>query len=849
MAASPPPPSPSSAPSTTHPGALLPLLFFVSGAVALVYEVVWQRQFALLFGSAAPATAAVLAAYFAGLGAGAWLFGKLAHRRPRPLAAYAALELAVGLGALLVTPVLAACESFYPALFAALSPHPVLFTAARLATAFVALAVPTVCMGGTLPLLGRLVDQDRHRLGQTAGRLYAVNTAGAALGALAVPFLLLPQLGLAGSVRTCAALNGLLAAAAWWLSRRAPASVAPPPAAETPRRRAEPAPTSAPTAGLLPALISGVATFALQVLWNRAFAQVHENSMYSFAVLVAVVILALALGAQLARVGLRRGIAPQRLLGGAWILAGLASLAGPWLFVRWTGGLGYLATGAGWGAHAGPLAALAVAVVFVPMTLLGVGLPAVMEHAGRASGRDAGQVLGRLLSVNVAGSVAGALAAGFLLPRWLGLWHALLWIAALVFFAGVGVGLRRAPTAANRRPGAILAAVWLAALWPISAVDLPAVKLAAGRGERLVSLAEGAHGITAVVERDGSRRLKLNNHYALGGTAATGDERMQAHLPLLLHPAPRRVAFLGLGTGISAGGALPHPVENVTVVELVPDVVAAARAHFREANLGVLDDPRTTVVLDDARQYLRGSGARFDVVVGDLVVPWRAGEGALFTREQFAAARAALHPGGLYCQWLPLFQLSETEFRILARTFLAEFPRAWVWRGDFSPTEPALALIGARDDSAPDAATVRRRLGEMRADPANPQLRMPETLWMNFVGVLEAADLPAAETRLNTEDRPWIELLGPLHHGGGRGGDLFTGHALQAWLEQTARASASRWPALPPAEAAAVAAGPALGDMTLALQEQNEPGARAAEAKLRSLLAPETFNRLFGAPR
>ena len=818
---------------------LLPLLFFISGAVALVYEIVWQRQFALLFGSGAPATAAVLAAYFAGLGAGSLVIGRLARRWSRPLRAYAGLELLIGAGALLVSPLLALFDPAYPRLYAALADQPGWFMAARLTLAFGALLIPTVCMGGTLPLLGQLVDHRQRQLGLTAGWLYVVNTLGAGCGALAVPFLLLPGLGLGKTVWLCAALNGLLAAAAWWLDRgsgSAASQPAAPPKAQPPRdRRPNPAEPV-----LLPALVSGFVAFALQVLWNRAFAQVHENSMYSFAVIVAVVIFALAIGAQLARLGLRRGLKPHRLIGGAWAAAGLAVAAGPWLFLQLSRGLGYLPAGGGSTGHATQLVGLAAMVLLVPLALLGIGLPAIMEQAGRGSDDDAARVLGRLLAVNVAGAITGALAAGFLLPPWLGLWNGMFWLGALLLAAGLGQWLRRTDAGANRRTGFILAAGWLASLLPITQADLPRVHLSLNRDERLVALAEGTHGITAVTERSGSRRLKLNNHYALGGTASTGDERMQAHVPLLLHPAPRRVAFLGLGTGISAGGALFHPIQRVTVMELVPEVAEAARAHFRAANAGVLDDARTVLVADDARHYLRGSGERFDVIVGDLVVPWRQGEGSLFTLEQFTAARAALAEGGLFCQWLPLFQLSERQTRILVRTFLAVFPGAQVWRGDFSPTAPAIALIGGIGGTALDPAVVIRRLAEMSTDPANPQL--PDVFWMHFVGLLETADLPAGETRLNREDRPWVELLASRESGTD---DYFTGRRSQAWLEQIRLHPARRGAPLPTAQSAAVAAGAELAELTLCLQEGNQAGAHAAQTRLEKLLPAAVYRSLF----
>lgn len=838
--------------SARKPGIrLLAWLLFVSGAVALVYEIAWQRQFALVFGSSAPATAAVLAAYFAGLGLGSFFIGRRADTWARPLRAYAVLELAVGLGALLVSPLLGWFERIYPWLFQTLSGQAEVFVAARVVLAFVVLLVPTFCMGGTLPLLGRLIDQGRHQLGQTAGWLYVANTLGAALGALLVPFVLLAQLGLANSIWLGAALNFGLALIAWWLDRkyrpatgatgdRSRAEVFAKKTPERPRQEAASLTPATPPV-LLPGFLSGGATFALQVLWNRAFAQVHENSMYSFAVTVAIVILALAIGAQLARFRLRRGDKPNRLLGLTWMLGGLAVMIGPMLFLRLSGNLGYLTAG-GWTGHALQLTERAAAVLLIPMALLGVGLPALMEQTGQTAGEATGRSLGRLLAANVLGSVAGALVAGFLLPAWLGLWHSLLWLGALLIGAGWWMGSQRTYDRPRWKSGLLLAAAWIASLWPITRLDLPRVRV--GDGERLLAVAEGTHGITAVVERPGSRRLKLNNHYGLGGTASTGDERMQAHVPLLLHPDPKRVAFLGLGTGITAGGAMFHPIERLTVMELVPEVVAAARTHFREANAGVLDALRTRVVQDDARNFLRGSGEQFDVIIGDLVVPWRQGEGSLFTREQFAAARGALAPGGLFCQWLPLFQLSEQEVAILTRTFLSVFPRAQVWRGDFSPDEPAIALIGYAGERPLDVERVRQRLAGMQPDPANPQLQIPEAYWMNLIGLLEPADLAAAEFRINTEDRPWVELLGPMLHAGGDTRALFTGRRLQAWLERIRLNSRARLGPLPGQEAS-VEAGSLVAEMVLCLSEQNTAGAQAAQMKLRQTLPEAVYRKLF----
>lgn len=811
----------------------LPFLFFASGALALVYEVLWQRHFALVLGGGAAAATAVLAAYFAGLGVGSHLLGRAAARITRPLRVYAVLEALVAAGALLSFPLSAAVAGRSLVAASASTDHAAPRIASEVLVALVALALPTCAMGGTLPVLARLSEGGGRHLGAGVGLLYAVNTAGAALGALAVPFVLLPALGAKEGLGLTVAANLVVAAFAWTMDRPSSDEPASPDAARP--DRAATMPWAHPAVVL--AAASGLAAFVLQVSWNRAFAQVHENSTYSFALVVALFVCALALGAQVSRMALGRGRAPEAVIGWAWLLAALLAAIGPVSFVRLTHGLAYLSSDHGWRHDAPRLAGIGSVVVLPAVTALGMAFPALLESAG-ALRSAAVAIVGRLLAANVAGCVLGALLGGFVLPRAVGLWRGML-MAAAILAAGGAWCLMRA-RARGRGVAVALVGVVVAVAWR---ADPPRVRLAEAGDERLVSLAEGADGITAVVERPGSRRLKLNNHYVLGGTGSAGDERMQAHLPLVLHPSPRRLAFLGLGTGITAGGALFHPFDHVTAVELVPEVAAAARRHLREANGGVLDDPRTRLVVADARAYLRSTADRFDVIVGDLAVPWRPGESALYTIESFRAARRALAPGGVFCQWVPLFQLSETELRIVLRTFLTVFPRAQLWRGDFSAEEPALALVARAEPMALDPAVVEAALRVARPDPANLHLASPEGVWLYFAGVLEAADLGSGEERVNRDDRPWLELLGPWNADGAP--TRLTGRRLQAWVAGVRRASASRIVALGPRERSAMEAGDWLFELSLALAERDGAAAQSAQEHVRALLPEAPFRALF----
>jgi len=740
-----------------------------------------MRRFAVLFGATAPAMATTLAAVFLGLAAGSAAFGSISRRLTRPVRAFGLLEIGVGLGALATEPLLRLHDHLPPGWQAALAGHQAAALGLKLALATVAVFVPTFCMGGSLPVLAQAVRLGATHLGARAGALYAVNTCGAALGALLVPAALLPALGASRGLVALVAGSILVGLAATFADRAwrmtSPAEEAPAPTRRVAKQEALPSISQRQLAGW--ALLSGALTLALESLWSRTLALVHESSLHSFAVVLAVFLLGLSLGAAAGAWLMARGAPPLRLLAVSWSAAGVAVLISPRLFMSLTDGMRYVA-GLSWSAHEARLAGLALALMLPATICAGIAMPVLMEMAGAASQRDAGSLLGRLLAANLVGSMLGPIVVSFLVVPRVGLWWSLTIVGGALAVAG------EAAHAARGQKGDLARVVTLGALGffvlLLSPGSVPRVRLESG--ESVVSLREGALGTVAVVENGYDRRISIDNFYTVGGTLSTGDERLQGHLPLLLHAAPRRVAFLGLGTGISAGAALMHPVEGVEIAELLPQVVDAARDDFAEANIGITENPRVHVVVDDARTFLRASGPQFDVIVGDLFVPWRRGEASTYSLEQFEAARAALAPGGIFCQWVPLYQLDEADFRVVATTFLHAFPSATLWRGDFHAEEPALALVGFESTQPLAPAEIDARVRQLaeHPDPTNPYLADPAGLWLYLVGVLDPADEWLTSAALNRDDAPWIELRSARRQPDGTAG--FVGEELTPLLER-----------------------------------------------------------------
>ncbi|MBE7465187.1 MAG: fused MFS/spermidine synthase [Planctomycetes bacterium] len=709
------------------------ILFFCSGAAALVYEVSWARQFGDAFGHTVQSSALVLFSYLGGLALGYGLAGRRASRRP--LAAYGALELGAAAWACAV-PTLLGCLAASP--LGSPDPGPwALRAGLRAACSFALLLPATAALGATWPRMAAYLTP------RWLGWGYAFNTAGALAGTLLATVYLLPVAGVrtssflaAGAAAGC----GLAALALSHMTREAP------PAAD------EPAPETLPNgaAGWLAlAALSGFALLALQVLYLRLFSLVFHNSTYTFGVVLAVFLLALAAGTALvAAIGSRAAPAKlAALASGAGAVAVVLSIG---LFIRLTG-FKYVQTGGGslmdylWSASR-----LVVVVVLPPVTLLGMLLPLVWRACP-------GQV-GGLTAANALASAAGALAASFVLLPGVGLWGAFAMLAGAYALASGSLLLSR-----GRRwvllvlltaLGAVLGWTW-ATIQHTSALR---------PGDTLLRRWESAYGwIDVVRQADESLAIRQNLHYSFGSSKrSVARNYRQGHLPLLLHGEPAEVVFLGLGTGQTAAAALSHDApRGIVVAELIPEVVEAARL-MHATNLGLVDHPRVTVAVEDGRRFLHGQTKRFDVIVSDLFVPWESQTGYLYTVEHYRAARRALKPGGLFCQWLALYQLGPDDFETIADSFASVFPHVTLWWAEPRLNVAVLGLVGS--DRAPDLAQACAARADLAARAqsvrGDPHLGSDGTMRALFIGRWT----PRRPDRLNTDEHPRVEFAAPVSH-------------------------------------------------------------------------------------
>ena len=757
---------------------LIYLIFFLSGFAALVYEISWSRQLGLLFGHTVHAASVVLASYFSGMAIG-YALGARWSSRINPLAGYAIAELVVAGWAFAIPLLLDVSET------AAVAPwlsHSSFFwqTSARVVFSFLLLMPATIALGVTLPMMATWLASESGGMArpQNASRValaYAINTAGALCGVVVATMVLLVLVGVTGS-SYCAALFSIAAAVIALLIARATGGTAPEKLVAGPKNRA-------PLVSQLTLLaaLSGFSTLALQVLYTRMFSLVFHNSTYTFGIVVTVFLGALTLGSVLASWVTRRLDIAALKQATAWALAAGAiyTVASISFFVELTG-LDYFSYGDSFASYMTAATALVALMVGPGITLFGMVLPLAWRLAAVPNqadgGAHTGSVVGRLTSVNTIAAAVGALAASFLLLPLFGLWAAAVAVAGVVFM--VGFSWLNTPTF----PTAKYIAAAMMLVLSMLALNSPTESGNARSGnERTLRRWNSAYGWIDVVQQGDSDVLKIrqNLHYRFGKTGNNAREYRQAHIPLLLHDHPKRVMFMGLGTGLTAGGAVPHAeVKQVVVAELIPEVIEATRM-LKRFNFNIIDHPKSTVVADDARHALLASDATFDVIVSDLFVPWESQSGYLYTVEHYQTAASRLNEDGLFCQWLPMYQVGTEEFEMIANSLASVFPKVTLWWGKMSGSRsPIIALIGSKTMIEIDTKKLQPRLEKLAVamGSSDPSIASCELLLDHYVGDWEIS--PSAV--LNTDEFPRVEFSTPVSN---RDRKMIHSHTFEEYYE------------------------------------------------------------------
>ncbi|RAL25442.1 hypothetical protein DL240_04320 [Lujinxingia litoralis] len=777
------------------------IFFLFSGFSSLVFEVIWARMLQQVFGTTSFAISTLLTAFMAGLAIGSLLGGRLARQVKSPLRIYGILEASIGLYALLVPLLLAYLPTLYAPLFERFMGDFYLFSLLRFVAVFVILVLPTTLMGATLPLVSQwLADRQRIFHG-SIGLLYGANTLGACLGTFLAGFVLLPAFGLHTTNLIFVGVNLALGAAVLLSYRRLERSIA---HEENPELQAElseddmaliqggtalarPIPTWALRLTLTLFGLTGLVAMSYQVLWTRAYVITLGSSTYSFTLVLTAILIAIALGSVLVSPLLKRVQRPIYLLALLQALVAASATVGFYVLDRIPAFLYDRArdTISGVGEIYAYQFGLVALVVFLPSLFQGMSFPVVVR-AVNARIEETGEEVGAAYAFNTAGSIVGSFAAGFVIMPWLGMQRAIatmilvnLTVAALL--CAIELSQRFEP----RRALTMLLALLTGASLFYIAPPIDRARLSAGMFRvhlarevyspksfesstpEILYYEDGLTATTSVEKRGGGVALKANGKPEASDGADMDTQILVGLLPFVARSAfadvalgQEEAAMVGFGSGVTAGASLQWPLKRLEVVEIEATMIEASR-FFEHVNHRPLEDPRHVLIESDGRNYLEYSPRTYDVIVSEPSNPWIAGVSSLFTVEYFERVRQKLNPGGVYGQWVQLYELHPDNVRRVFATFLAAFPHVHAFSSKAKSTD--LILLGSDRPLAFPPEGFERAWSIDTVRTELQRVGIKDVMDLYGLAFMNQAELEAfaAGSELNTDDNGLLEFNAP----------------------------------------------------------------------------------------
>jgi spermidine synthase len=788
------------------------LMFFLSGAAALMYQVVWVRSLSLVFGGSHLAVTTVLSVFMAGLAIGGYAIGRFTDKVKEQLRLYGLLEIGIALFAVLFFFLYRAYPDIYRFLASGKDEAYLYITLIRIAFSVLVLIVPTILMGGTLPVLSRFVSRHPGSLRTHLSFLYGFNTFGAVLGALAAGFFLLRFYSVSTTLGIAIAMNISIGLVSLLLQRRGEAWLytgdtedwAPETgSAPVPSGDEQTIPVTESEESIFPfklvllgAGVSGFCALGYEVLWTRILVVVTGASVYAFTTMLAAFLTGIALGS--AVFGLIPGVFRLRDRGAMrsvfWfgvvqIIIGVLALAVtvmirdlPENTIRlhnYFRGLGMEPSSVRTWANF----TLAFTYMLVPTFFMGVAFPlAGKVHA--VYRRKIGAAVGEVLSYNTLGAILGAGISGFLLISLFGIERSL----QMLVVVNVGFGLLVCISITGKKTWYWSVAAAMAGFLVFFSLDHNILRLwnrnyfaifrnnqtegyvnpelirAVSEATDILYYGEGLEAIISVT-RIGKNEQRMLVNGKIVASSSPKDLQLQfslGHLPMLLHPRPEKVLVVGLGTGMTLGATSVHPgVRELTLVEIEPKVIDAART-FEDFNHRVLDNPALKVIYNDGRNFLYTTGELFDVITADPIHPWAQGASYLYTREYYRTASSHLSPGGIMCQWLPLYELSDDDVRSVVNTFRTVFPETMLWLTHYDAI-----LIGSRSTIKLDEGNLERRISNpgINADLDQVMMGSAYELLSHFVAGPAGIERYSRGGIINTDDNLYLEFSAPFSVG------------------------------------------------------------------------------------
>jgi spermidine synthase len=789
---------------------LVLVFFFFSGVTGLIYEILWTRMIVKIIGGAPFAVTIILTVFMGGLGLGSYVASRTIDRIQEPLKLvriYGLLELIIGLYALAIPLLLVAFRPLQAVLYNQLFSHFMLYNFLTFVSSVIILIIPIICMGATLPILCKFYVTGLSRLGTHTGRLYGLNTVGAAAGALICGFWLLDVLGELGTLMTAVIVNvtiGLACQALYFRAKKFPLVHVRVDLDTEESRPKEALYKTMPqkssfvlNSALIIFAVSGFCAMAYEVIWTKLLGLIVGPTTYSFTIVLVTFITGLGLGSFVFGWLADRLRDPLRLL----IITQIAAC----LFVIGTSQLlgnsqlFFSKLIYSFRDQFVLLSLLKAALLFLFMVFPTLCLGAAFPLVGKIytpSVSKVGRSIGFAYALNTLGAVLGSFCAGFVLLPLLGKENSLSFLISLQLLASLVIAFllfgikmksikKLAPLALSAVLGLILCVYypsWNQKLlssgkynrfdyiepairntgWLESLLRGKEILLRYDKGE-VVYYGEGIGGFTTVIKTPdalGNLEYSMANSGKMDASSR-GDMKTQtllAHLPMLFHHSAKKVMILGLASGITAGETLLYPIEHVDVLEINRQVVQASD-FFLPWNNDVLSNPKANLIIQDARAHLQLTKQKYDVIVSEPSNPWMAGLATLFSRDFFKIVKERLRGDGVFVQWLHSYNMDWATFSLIGRTFAEIFPKnALVSTAPF-PEGRDYLLVGFKGESGLFLKNAQKNHPYIERSN-NVSLTDPRLLYRLIVS--EDVRKLFGQGPINSDNRPQLEFAAPM---------------------------------------------------------------------------------------
>ena len=765
---------------------LIAILFIFSGLASLIYQIVWFKSLSYFLGNSTYSQALVLATFMGGLSLGAYYWGRRADKARNKLKVFAFLEIGIALYCFGYETIFTLAEEglvFIVNYLELASDGSAVLILKFIVSAFTIL-IPTVLMGGTLPVLVDFFSNRFSSIGRNVAILYFLNSLGAVFGTLLAGFWMIQSFGLRNTLYAGASLELIIGIIAFFIANNKKI-VAPPTIPKRDQKDFKNEVIVTPKEyriTLVIAAFSGLTAMMYEVLWLRLLIPVLSSSTYSFTLILAAFISGITLGSFLVYRYFKRVKNHFKFLGVCQFLIVISVL----VILPFYGRLPYyiwsiVENNSSYTFYLVTQFTLVFLMLFIPTVFMGMILPVAGRMAVKSVSK-VGSGIGNVFALNTLGTVIGSLLAGLFFIPLIGVLGTFFLVLSINIILTVLVfnEVKTLKRKSMLRGGVLFVLVLLSSLklsdvasWKytimLSEVSRKINRLDPPKNfneflrkskthDEILFYKEGQNGTFLVAKSKEEVYLFTNGK---GDANSVTDLRTQVSLaqtPMILHPKPDSVFVIGFGAGTTIGNVMIHENLKYGVVAEISKEVINASTHFNHVNENPLENQKLNVLNDDGVASLRMSNHKYDIIISQPSNPWSAGVGNLFTADFFKDCKKKLKKNGYLAQWFNLYEMNDKSLKLILRTVLSEFENVSLWHIGKSD----VLILCSESSFIFDLTNIEKRFNTVSSNLAKVNIRsFSAFLSQEIVSDRSVLSMYANSGALNTEDQPLLEYWAP----------------------------------------------------------------------------------------